>query len=172
MCTFGAVSPSEVLCWRLSTNTVATEKYLLAMQCLNSAIALEATNPKVHERTVQFQHAVAPELGSLPATTAEVLKSEFPALKEGGDLNEFNDEFVAANKASPRHWHAGIRARRMLGGDKAECEERLVKLAGMEGLELEDALEVLGTLREWKSGRADAFKEVARKRWPEASGFA
>lgn len=149
-----------------------TEKYLLAMQCLNSAIALEPTNPKVHERTVQFRHVLTPELASLPSTTAEVLKAESPKLPNGGDLEEFNDEFLEKNKVSPAHVHAGIRARRMLGGDKGKCEEALVKLVKAEGLELREAWEVRKTLEGWGSGRVGEFKEGARGRWPEASGFA
>ena len=145
------------------------------MQCLNSAIALEPTNPRVHERNVQFRHVVSPELASLPETTSSVLKSEFPPLGESGDLgslNKFNDEFLERNKGSPAHVHVAIRARRMLGGDKSACEAELVKLAGDEGLELEDAREVLRTLEEWGSEQVGAFKEKARARWPEASGFA
>lgn len=155
-----------------STDTGTTEKYLLAMQCLNSAIALEPTNPKVHERTVQFRHVVNPELASLASTTADVLKSEFSALAEGGDLQKFNDKFLEENKGSPAHVHAGIRARRMLGGDKGKCEDALVGLVEEEGLELGEAWAVKRTLEEWGSGRVGEFKEGARKRWPEASGFA
>lgn len=149
----------------------STEKYLLAMQCLNSALALEASNPKVHERSVQFRQVVSPELASLPETTAQVLKSEFAPLAEGGDLQKVNDEYLETNKGSARCVHSGIRVRRMLGGDRAGCEGELVKLAGMEGLELGDALEVLGTLKEWGSAQVGAFKEGAKARWPEASGF-
>lgn len=151
---------------------MSTEKYLLAMQCLNSAIELEPTNPKVHERTVQFRHVVGPELASLPSTTSEVLKGEFAPLASGGDLQKFNDEFLAKNKGSPAHVHAGIRARRMLGGDKAGCEDALVKLVKADGLELREAWGVRKTLEEWGSGRVGEFKEGARGRWPEASGFA
>lgn len=148
------------------------DKSLLAMQCLNSAIALAPTDPKVHERTVQFRHVVAPQLSSLPESTAEVLKSEFPALTSSETVQAFNDKFLEENKGSPRHVHSGIRARKMLGGDQDACEAELVKLIGAEGMQLGDAAGVLGTLAEWGSGKVGEVKEAGRKRWAEASVFA
>lgn len=142
------------------------------MQCLNSAIALEPTDPKVHERTVQFRHVVAPQLSSLPESTTEVLKSEFPALTSSESVKAFNDRFLEENKGSPRHVHSGIRARRMLGGDEEACEKELAKLVGEEGMLLGDATGVLGTLVEWGSGRVGEVKEAGRKRWGDASVFA
>ena len=142
------------------------------MKCLNAAIALEPSNPKVHERTVQFRHVVGPELASLDKTTAEVLKSEFPSLTEGTDaLKKFNDEYLERNKADPRAVHAGIRARRMLGADGLECEKRLVGLVGAAGMEVRDGVEVLRTVEGWKSGGVEVFKERAGERWAEASAF-
>lgn len=147
------------------------EKYLLAMQCLNAAIALAPTDPKVHERIVQFRYTVSPKLATLPPATSEVLKKEFPTVAESlSELQEFNDAFFVENSDSPRCVLAAARGRRMMGGKG--CEEKLAGVAGMEGLELGVAVEVLETLRGWGGGEAERFREGVRARWPEASAFA
>lgn len=144
------------------------------MQCLNSAIALSPSDPEVHERTIQFRHTVAPLLASLPDATSEILQSEFPSLTSSSvsDLHAFNDAFLKAHADSPRHVHAGLSARRLLGGDQLEaCEKELAAVVRMEALELEDAVRVLQTLKGWDSSEASGFAEAARGRWPEASQF-
>ncbi|CAI4211974.1 unnamed protein product [Parascedosporium putredinis] len=149
------------------------KKYLLALQCLNSAIALDQSNPKVHERIVEFRHVVKPELATLPAKVAEVIKSSYPAIEEAADLAKVNGEFLAGNKGSPAHILSGVRTQKVLGSaDKAACEKQLLDLVKMDATTPDIAEEALETLKAWKSGEATAFKKAAAAKWPQVSRFA
>jgi len=141
------------------------------MGCLNSAQAIAPSDPRVHEREMEFLHDVRPVLASLPPKVAEVLKSELSSLGASTDLNKTNEAYLSQHKESPSHVLAAVRVQRMLGGDQVKCEKHLLAIPAMKGTTLEEACEALDTLKSWRSGEAEAFKKTAGKRWPEASRF-
>jgi hypothetical protein len=120
---------------------------------------------------MEFLHTVRPDLASLPALAADVLRSELPSVGETTDLADANETCLAENKDSPSHVLAAARVERMLGGDKANCEKRLLAIPGMTGTTLKEACAALDTLKSWRSGHLDAFKKEAGRKWPEASIF-
>jgi N-alpha-acetyltransferase 15/16, NatA auxiliary subunit len=148
------------------------EKYVLALRCLNAALALDASDPRVHEQVVHFSKVLHSKLGSLPPQVQEVLKSEFTATKPSTDLEEYNNDFEAKHKESPVHRISAIKTKKVLGEDTAACERELGSILEMAGITWETAKDVLRLLREWRSTEVDAFKKKASAKWPEVTAFA
>lgn len=148
------------------TNVI--EKYVLALQCLNAALALDAKSPMVHEQSVAFRQLLN-TANDIPPKVLEALKAEFKAIEPSVDLVKYNEEFLATNKDSPRHVISGIKTQRILGQDKAKSEEALLKMLEIPSVDFEDAIEALKTLKSWKSTQVDAFKKAAQAKFPEVS---
>ncbi|KAH7039659.1 NMDA receptor-regulated protein 1-domain-containing protein [Microdochium trichocladiopsis] len=148
------------------------EKYVLALGCLNAALALDASNPSVHEQTVRFRTTINTKLDSLPAQVAEVIKSEFKALDTNVDLKQYNTEFLAKHKESALHVIAAARTAKLLGEDTAKAEKALASVLDLESVEHDQALEAYAILRNWRSSEAEPFKAAAHKKWPEVTMFA
>lgn len=158
------------------SNTLAdhpdpTEKYVLALRCLQAAIALDPEAPKVHEQKIAFRSLLnsSPEL---PAKVAELLNADFKAIDASADLKKVNEEYLAKHQSSPRHVLSVIRARRALGADIAQCEKDLTGILDLKDVSFEDAIAVSETLRGWHSGQLAAFKTAARGKWPEVTRLA
>ncbi|KAH7357736.1 N-terminal acetyltransferase A complex subunit nat1 [Plectosphaerella cucumerina] len=149
---------------------IRRKKYILALKCLNAAIKLDATHPGVHERTVEFQHALKDSSASIPAKVKEVIDAEFQA--PSGDLAKFNQEYLDKNKTSPAHVLAAIKARKVLGQSLAETEEQLLALLDSEGVTFELAGTILDTLKTWRSKETAAFRSKAQGKWPGVTLFA
>jgi hypothetical protein len=148
-------------------------KYILALKCLNAALALKADPAQVHERVVAFHHTVKPLVDSLPLKVAEVIRSEFTVLPLSEEANQFNDVFYSKAKDDAALALAAIRSRRTLGGDRAQCEQALVGLLQIDGVRVEDARVALSTLKSWRSSEAaEMFEKTARAKWPEVTRFA
>ncbi|KAI1370635.1 N-terminal acetyltransferase A, auxiliary subunit [Hypoxylon crocopeplum] len=148
------------------------EKYLLALRCLNAALAIDADNPTVHEQVVRFRQALNSKIESLPTKAAEVLKSEFTAAEASADLKKFNTTFQDKHKDSASHVISAIKTERLLGENKQKNEKNLAGVLNVKGVEYEQAAEALALLKQWRSSEADAFKAAAHKKWPEVSAFA
>ncbi|KAM0286435.1 hypothetical protein ACHAQH_000861 [Verticillium albo-atrum] len=146
------------------------KKYVLALRCLNAALALDASHPKVHERLVEFKHAIDPVIESLSPKVKEVITSEFKA--PSSDISQYNEEFFNSNKSSPAHVIAAIKSRRVLGAESGKVEKDLAATVDMDGVTFEQAGEVLELLRFWRSGEADKFRAGAQSRWPDVTLFA
>lgn len=141
---------------------------MLALRCLQAALAIDAGAPKVHEQTIAFR-SLLNTASELPPKVAEVLKAEFQAIAPSADLNKLNEEYLAKHKSSPLHVLSAIRTRRSLGADQPQCEKELTGILNMPEARFEDALEVSETLKSWRSGQAGAFRNSAKGRWPEVT---
>jgi tetratricopeptide (TPR) repeat protein len=148
-----------------------TEKYVPALRCLTLALDLDAKSPKVHEKAVAFRQLLNTATDISPKVL-EVLKAEFKTIEESTDLNKYNDEYEAANKDSAPHVISAIKARKLLGQDKAKSEEALIQVLDHTGIEFTDAVEALETLKQWKSSQVEAFKKAALAKWPEVTRLA
>lgn len=146
------------------------EKYVLALRCLNSAIALDAWHPKVHERVVEFKSGLDVSSDALPAKVKEVIDSEFKA--PATNLAEFNETFYESNKSSPPHVLSAIKAKKTLGQDVAKLEKEVHGLLQQEGVTFELAGEALKVLKSWRSKETEEFKAAAHVKWPEVTLFA
>jgi N-alpha-acetyltransferase 15/16, NatA auxiliary subunit len=147
------------------------EKYLLALRCLNAALAIDATNPVVHEQAVRFHREVISKLASLPAKVAEVIKSEFTALETSTDLKKHNAEFLEKHRHSAPHVVSAVKIQKLLGEDPKTCEKGLFSVLSLKSADWEPAAEALGLLLQWRSGEAETFKKAAQETWPEVTLF-
>ncbi|KAI1304829.1 tetratricopeptide [Xylaria venustula] len=150
---------------------IRREKYLLALQCLNAALVIDATNPVVHEQAVRFHQEINSKLASLPANVAEVIKTEFTALDASTDLKKYNAEFLEKHKNSAAHVVSAIKVQKLLGEDQKTCEKSLFGILGLKSDDWEPAAEALGLLFQWRSSEADAFRKAAAETWPEVTLF-
>ncbi|KAI1367885.1 tetratricopeptide [Xylaria arbuscula] len=148
---------------------IRREKYLLALRCLNAALAIETANPVVHEQAVRFRKEL--NSASLPAKVAEVINSEFTAIDASTDLKKYNAEFLDKNKDSPAHAVSAIKIQKLLGEDQKTCEKALFDILKMKSDDWEPAAESLGLLYQWRSSEADAFRKAAEETWPEVTLF-
>ncbi|KAI2780588.1 N-terminal acetyltransferase A, auxiliary subunit [Daldinia loculata] len=151
---------------------VRREKYLLALRCLNAALALDADHPTVHEQVVRFRQALNSKLESLPPKVAEVLKTEFALLDVTADLKKYNASFQEKHKNSPPHVISAVKTERLIGEDKKKTEQDLAGVLNLKDVQHEHAEEVLAILKQWRSGEADSFKAAAHDKWPEVTVFA
>ncbi|KAI1423372.1 tetratricopeptide [Xylaria sp. FL1777] len=150
---------------------IRREKYLLALHCLNAALAIDATNPVVHEQAVRFHKELGSKLASLPAKVAEVIKAEFTAINASTDLKQYNNEFLEKHKDSAAHVVSAIKVRKLLGEDQKTCEKALFGVLSLKSEDWEPAAEALGLLYQWRSSEADAFRKAADETWPEVTLF-
>ncbi|KAI8946652.1 tetratricopeptide [Xylaria longipes] len=150
---------------------IRREKYLLALRCLNAALAIDATNPVVHEQAVRFRQELSSKLASLPAKVAEVIKTEFTAIPPSTDLKEYNAEFLKQHKDSAPHVVSAVKIQKLLGEDQNTCEKALFDILKLKSDNWEPAAEALGLLFQWRSGEAEAFKKAAEETWPEVTLF-
>jgi hypothetical protein len=149
-----------------------TDKYLLALKCLNSAQSLAKDHPRLHEQTIHFRHVINPVLASLHPKVQEVIKADFTAIEAAADLKKMNDEFRKQHAQSPDHVLSAIRTAKLLGNDQAKCEKELIDMLQLKEMTFTQASAVLDTLRRWGGGGAAAFEKAAHEKWPEVTLFA
>ncbi|EXK39956.1 acetyltransferase [Fusarium oxysporum f. sp. lycopersici 4287] len=147
------------------------KKYVLALRCLTAALALDPKSPRVHEHTVAFAQLLKTATDIEPKVL-EVLKAEFKAVDPSTDLVKFNNEFLAANKGSPRHVLSAIKAQRLLGQDKAKSEEAVSGILDIPDVTYEDAVEGLQVLKGWRSSQVEAYKKAAQEKFPDVTRLA
>lgn len=151
--------------------TSSIGKYLLALRCLNAALAIDAANPVVHEQAVRFRQEVNSKLASLPSKVAEVIKTEFTAIRASTDLKKYNAEFLAKHEDSAPHVVSAIKIQKLLGEDQKTCEKGLFDVLKLGSADWEPAAEALGLLFQWRSSEVEAFKKAAEETWPEVTLF-
>jgi tetratricopeptide (TPR) repeat protein len=144
------------------------KKYVLALRCLNAAFALDPKHHELHVQAVTFRNMLnsKPEL---PAKVAQVLSEEFKVIEASTDLKKYNEDHLKQHRDTPLQALAAIKAKKNLGDDKSKCEKELLDLAGGEGVKFTDAMEMLETLKKWRSSETGAFKKLAQSKWPEVT---
>lgn len=152
----------------MTVSLTKTEKYVLALCCLNHAAAVDPDSPRVHEQAIALRHALN-QAKDLPSKVTEVLKEEFKIVDSSADLKKVNDDFQAKHKASPRHVLAAIRAKKTLGADRSTCEKEVSSVLDIPGVQFEDAIEALETLRRWRSPEEESFKKAAQAKFPNVT---
>ncbi|KAI1825975.1 tetratricopeptide [Xylaria intraflava] len=150
---------------------IRRELYLLALRCLNAALAIDASNPVIHEQAVRFHQVITQKLPSLPAKVVEVLKTEFTAIDASTDLKSYNDTFLKEHKTSPHHVVSGVKIQKLLGEDQKSCEKALFDILTLGSADWEPAAEALGLLYQWRSTEVEAFQKAAHETWPEVTLF-
>ncbi|PQE06378.1 putative NMDA receptor-regulated 1 protein [Rutstroemia sp. NJR-2017a WRK4] len=149
------------------------KKYLLALKCLLAASSLDPEHSKVHEQKIRFKQAITSELESVPAKSAEVIKSEFTLLPESADLTQYNDEYLTKHKECARRTVAALKVRKLLSPDKAaDCEKSIAGVIELPNVTVEEATEALDLLKSWNSSEAESLRTAAASKWPHATVFA
>lgn len=143
--------------------TRSTDKYLLALKCLNASSALDAAHPTVHEQTVRLKRAIDSAASSLDAKTAEVIKSEFSLIPESTSLAQFNADFLARHKESAAHVLSASRVQSLLTPTDKKAVSSILELPSTT---LEQAIEGLSLADE-----KDGYRSVAASKWPNATAF-
>ena len=144
---------------------------MLALRSLNAARDLAPQHPLVHQHAVALRHSLGPVLETLSSKVQEVLNAEFTAVSPSADLKKSNLDFRAQHSGSAPHTLAALRVDRLLGVDRAKCEQGAVEILKSEDSTIDDASSVLETLKEWGADLG-GFKTLAQKRWPHATSFA
>jgi peptide alpha-N-acetyltransferase len=147
------------------------EKYVLALRCLNAAIALKPSHPRIHSQAVRFAKMIKSG-ANLPAKVTDVLKSEFKAVDSSADLAKLNADFEARYKDSALHVLSSVAVKRLLGQDKSQADKELINVLELPETTLAEAVEILSTLKGWKSTELAAFQEAAQSKWPEGTRLA
>jgi N-alpha-acetyltransferase 15/16, NatA auxiliary subunit len=148
------------------------EKYLLALKCLNAALALDAQNPALHAQAIELRHVLNSSLESLPPKVQEVLNTEFTAISASADLKKLNADYLDKHGDSAAHRMAAARAAKVLGEPQAAIEKSLTDSLQLASVTFDEADAVLELLKRWKSSEAATFKKVAHEKWPEVTQFA
>ncbi|RYP58666.1 hypothetical protein DL769_008852 [Monosporascus sp. CRB-8-3] len=150
------------------------QKFVLALRCLNSALAVEPDNATLHEQVVRFRQALNLVLDSLPPKLAEVLKTGFNTIDASTDLKQYNAEFRSRHADSAPHVISAIKTAALLGfEDQAKCAKELAEtVLEVPNVHFGQAEEVVGILRQWRSDEADAFRARAHEKWPQVTAFA
>ncbi|OAQ97742.1 hypothetical protein LLEC1_00399 [Akanthomyces lecanii] len=150
---------------------IRREKYALALRCLNAAIALDSSNPKLHAQIVALAKALKTASGLSPKVV-EVLTAEFKAVDLATDLAKYTADYEAKHKDSILHIMSSVAAQRTLDGDKGTSDNQLTAALNLPSTTFTDAIEVLGSLKRWKSGEAEAFQKAAHAKFPDATRLA
>ncbi|OTA04236.1 hypothetical protein A9Z42_0048100 [Trichoderma parareesei] len=145
------------------------EKYVLALQCLNRALGIDAENPRVHEQVVAFRKLLDNPPSDLPPKVFETLKAEFKPSEETADLSKFNEAFQVKHQDSPLHVLSAIKAKLQLGVDLAKCEKEVAGLVDHANATFSHAVAALETLKSWRSAEVNAFRQAALAKWPNVT---
>ncbi|KAL1862701.1 hypothetical protein VTK73DRAFT_6678 [Phialemonium thermophilum] len=151
---------------------IRRKKYLLALRCLNAALALDPEHPALHAQAIALRHALSKELDSLPQKVQEVLKTEFKTIPETADLERLNAEFREKHGQSTQHRIAAARVTALLSGDYDKAAKDLVQVVSAESSTFNDAVAIYDELRSWRSSEAPSLKQAAHQKWPEVTVFA
>ncbi|KAL3961537.1 hypothetical protein ACCO45_003060 [Purpureocillium lilacinum] len=126
-------------------------KYVLALRCLNNALSLDATHPRVYEQVAAFRSLLNSSPDVAPKA-AEVLKTQFKAVDESTSLSKYIEQFEAQHKASPATRCRPLRP----GGASGKTR----------------AIEMLERLKGWRSPAVADFRIAAQAKWPEVTRLA
>ncbi|KAF2995813.1 hypothetical protein E8E13_001290 [Curvularia kusanoi] len=151
-----------------------SQKYLLALKCLQAARELDPENAQAHEQSVRLRQALG-KAPSLPAEVSQVLTDTFTTPSPSTDLKAYNDDFAAKHASSAPHLHAAYAARFALDpASKPQNEADLIKTLELPGVTVDQASRGLELLGEWKSEESvkDEYRSKAKGRWSEATVFA
>ncbi|KAJ5929474.1 N-terminal acetyltransferase A complex subunit n.t1.c1 [Penicillium verhagenii] len=147
-------------------------KHILAVKCLSAAHAIDPSNPTLHLQLLQFRKALDKPAEPIDPKVAEVVNAEFEKLlPKSQNLEEFNESFLSANKASATHVQAALSGRLLLNADsKTQCEKDLLATLDSSDITIDEAALALELLAKWGVDKT-AYAEKATNKWPESSVF-
>ncbi|XP_042541617.1 N-alpha-acetyltransferase 16, NatA auxiliary subunit isoform X3 [Dipodomys spectabilis] len=97
-------------------------KFLLMLQSVKRAFAINSNNPWLHECLVKFSKSVSSQ-SNLPDVVGQVLSQEMQKIFVNKDLESFNEDFLKYNTTSLQHLLSG--AKMMYFLDKSRQEKAI-----------------------------------------------
>ncbi|KAI5287751.1 hypothetical protein KEM52_001437 [Ascosphaera acerosa] len=155
------------------------DKPVLALKCAQAAHAVDADEPRLHVLLARLLVYLAAPPAALPAPLVSLVRTQLGATMpgagaQGEDMARWNEEYLAKHADSAAHVQAALEVRRLGDGAAApQCEEQLVETVDAQVAQLEDAMNGLRLLDEWKSSEEtrQRYVERAHRRWERATAF-
>ncbi|XP_070434517.1 N-alpha-acetyltransferase 16, NatA auxiliary subunit isoform X8 [Equus przewalskii] len=97
-------------------------KFLLMLQSVKRAFAINSNNPWLHECLIKFSKSVSNQ-SNLPDIVSQVLSQEMQKIFVNKDLESFNEDFLKRNATSLQHLLSG--AKMMYFLDKSRQEKAI-----------------------------------------------
>ncbi|KAM6291583.1 N-alpha-acetyltransferase 16, NatA auxiliary subunit isoform 2-T2 [Porphyrio hochstetteri] len=104
-------------------------KFLLMLQSVKRAFAIDSNNPWLHECLIRFSKAVS-DHSNLPEIVSKVLTQEMQKIFVNKNLESFNEEFLKHNATSIQHQLSG--AKMMYFLDKSRQEKAIAVAARLD----------------------------------------
>ena len=101
-----------------------------------------------------------------------MLQDSFQLIEASQDLKSFNDAFAKKHSDSPLHRLAAIKAKNLLGGDRASLEKEVTELLSLSSIDYTDAIQGLETLKRWRSSEVEGYKKAAQAKFPDVTRLA
>ncbi|XP_074530472.1 N-alpha-acetyltransferase 15, NatA auxiliary subunit a [Halichoeres trimaculatus] len=153
------------------------EKYLLMLQSIKRAVAIEPDHPWLHQCLVRFFKGVT-ESTDLPEAVRTVLKWEISRLFGESNPERFNKNYLSQHSNSIPHRLAAAKMMVLLqpSSDKMACEIATALDESLTGKSLQICTEVLEALREGQLGEdqqkaAEAYRATCHKIFPYSLAF-
>ncbi|KAL8736156.1 MAG: hypothetical protein Q9166_000311 [cf. Caloplaca sp. 2 TL-2023] len=151
------------------------KKYPLALRCLLAARSIDSSHSTNHEQAIRLRHTLNSLPDPLPPKISEVLDAELSSLiSSDADLLKLNTDFLTKHSDSAAHVQASLCARQLLDPKTAdENQKDVIRTLAVPSVSLEDAIQGLDLLKDWKAElryRND-YVAAAHERWPDATAF-
>lgn len=153
---------------------IRQKKYVPALDALNAAAKIDSTDPNLHVLTIRFRLAIEDHCSDLDSSVSEAISSSAVSIPDRSSLESFNDDFLAKEKDTPLSVLAGLKARLLLNPEsKDDCVSGVTATIDLPAAKFPDGQAGLALLKEWKcdNDTVEAFKAVAKARWPQVSAF-
>ncbi|XP_034545567.1 N-alpha-acetyltransferase 15, NatA auxiliary subunit-like [Notolabrus celidotus] len=153
------------------------EKYLLMLQSIKRAVAIQPSHPWLHQCLVRFFKGVS-ESTDLAEATRTVLKQEISRLFGESNPESFNKNYLSQHSNSIPHRLAAAKMMVYLqpSSDKMACEIATALDESLSGKSIQICTEVLEALREGRLGEdqqkaAEAYRTTCHKVFPYSLSF-
>ncbi|CAL1613805.1 unnamed protein product [Knipowitschia caucasica] len=153
------------------------EKYLLMLQSIKRAVAIEPSNPWLHQCLVRFFAGVNNN-GHLAEAVRTVLRQETTRLFGESNPQSFNKNFLSENSNSVPHRLAAAKMMVYLepSADKMACEIATALDESLTGRSIQICIEVLEALRNGQLGEnqqkaEESYRTACHKIFPYCLAF-
>nr|XP_046261771.1 N-alpha-acetyltransferase 15, NatA auxiliary subunit a [Scatophagus argus] len=153
------------------------EKYLLMLQSVKRAVAIEPSNPWLHQCLVRFFKGVS-ESADLAEAVRTVLKQEISRLFGESNPQSFNKNYLSQHSNSIPHRLAAAKMMVYLepSSDKMACEIATALDESLSGRSIQICTEVLEGLRDGQLGEGqqkavEAYRAACHKIYPFSLAF-
>uniref|UniRef100_A0A672Z0T8 N-alpha-acetyltransferase 15, NatA auxiliary subunit n=1 Tax=Sphaeramia orbicularis TaxID=375764 RepID=A0A672Z0T8_9TELE len=153
------------------------EKYLLMLQSIKRAVAIEPSNPWLHQCLVRFFKGVG-ESADLAVAVRTVLRHEISRLFGESDPQSFNKNYLSQHSYSIPHRLAAAKMMVYLepSSDKMACEIATALDESLSERSIQICTEVLEALRNGQLGAgqqkaAEAYRATCHKIYPYSLAF-